>query len=96
MPSLKENNRYLLYDVIAEDKINENDTKKAILRKNLEFLGQLEYSKANIVMMNKNIIKVNSKYLNNVKTALMLIKEINNKKVIVGCKKVSGVLKKLK
>lgn len=89
IPSLRENNRYLLYE--ADDEINESQ----ILGGIKEFIGCLGIAKANPVLLikkkKKGILKVNNKYVNHVKTALMLIKE--NK---VRTLKVSGMIKRLK
>lgn len=89
MPSLKENNRYLLYE--AEKEITEAQVHESIK----DFIGDLGVAKANPVLLikksKKGIIKVNNKYVNTIKTALMLIKDNNVKTV-----KVSGMLNRIK
>lgn len=89
IPSLRENNKYLLYE--AEKNISEKDILKGIK----EFIGELGIARANPVILikkkKKGVIKVNNKYLNEIKTALMLIKDNNVKTV-----KVSGMIKRLK
>ncbi len=97
LPSLRENQRYINFDIISEKKIEKNMLNQAIMNKLNEFLGILGMAKANIMLINNektNIIRVNNKYINEVKTALMLINNINNNKVIIRSKGVSGILNK--
>ena len=89
IPSLRENNRYLLYEA---DKII---TEKEVIKGIKEFIGEFGIAKANPVLIikkqKKGIIKVNRKYINHIKTALMLIKNNNIRTV-----KVSGMLNRVK
>ncbi len=85
-----------MFEIIPKNKIKFEDLKKVILNKCLEFLGQLGCAKAGIMIIKPNIIRVNTKYVNDVRSSLVLIEKINNEKVIVKTTKVSGVLKKLK
>lgn len=101
-PSLKEKKRYLVYKIISAQKIELRDAKEAIDRQNLRFLGELMSSRANIMHINElyrdniGVIRVENKYLNELKMSISLIKEINNKKVVVNPIFVSGVLNKIK
>ena len=93
LPTLKERNRYLVYE-IKNNKYNFNEIKQEMKKSILQFLGELEASKANILILedfkeNKGIIKVSHKYVDKVKVALMLIRNF-----IVETKYVSGTLKK--
>ena len=71
-------------------------------KQNQEFLGQLGMAKAGIIHVkdcykeNKGVLRINNKFLNELKMSLSLIKEINGKKLIVNCIGVSGILKKAK
>jgi len=85
-----------LFEVIAKNKIKFEDIKKAILERCLKFLGQLGCAKAGIMIIKPNVIRVNTKYVSDVRASLTLIEKINNEKVIIKTTKVSGVLKKLK
>jgi ribonuclease P/MRP protein subunit POP5 len=96
LPSLKEKKRYLAFDVISENKFSRNEVRNALKKEALKFLGSLNYGKAGIMMLNNNIIKVNNKFVNHLKTSMMLIKEIDKKKVTLRTMKVSGILKKLR
>lgn len=67
----------------------------------LKFLGELGYGKAGVMVMedwqdNKGIIKVNTKFLDHVKTALTMVENVGNQKVIVKTIGVSGILNKAK
>ncbi|MBS3149675.1 ribonuclease P protein component 2 [Candidatus Woesearchaeota archaeon] len=98
-PTLKESKRYLVYKMINENSFNFKDVKSAIDDSCLRFLGELNYSKAGIMHLEKfnnniGILRISSKYVNEVKTALALINNIQGKKVILDCVGVSGTLKK--
>jgi len=101
LPSLREKKRYVVFKIIG-NKINKKALKKEIYNNLLNFLGELGVSRANIKIIdncleeNKGIIKVNVKYLNDLKMALGLIKKLDNKKVIVDVIGVSGIIKKAK
>ena len=98
-PTLRESKRYVVYKIIGENSMNFNDMKSLIDNQCLKFLGELNYAKAGLVHIeefknNMGIIKVNNKYTNEVKTALSLISNLNNKKVLFDTVGVSGTLKK--
>jgi RNase P/RNase MRP subunit POP5 len=75
LPSLREKPRYIKYKV-AQKMSSDN------IYKNIkQFLGELEMAKAGVKMINNNIIRTNSKYLDSVKSALILIKGLDIIKV---------------
>lgn len=90
MPSLREKKRYITYETIPK-----TNSKREVSKKILEFLGLLNYGKANVQIMD-NIIRVNNKYVDHVKSALTLVKEVDNKPVIVKTVKVSGMINNVK
>ena len=99
MPSLKEKNRYLVFEMVSETKIKHNELKEAIINSILSFLGELETAKTGLKILpdykkNKGIIKITHLYADKIKTALILIKNINKKKVIIKTTSISGTLKK--
>lgn len=101
LPSLKEKKRYIAFEVISNDKVDQEESYKAIKTKSKEFLGSLGLSKAgflplNIWKNNKGIIKVAHKEVDNIKAALALTKNINSKEVIIRSLGISGVLNKAK
>jgi len=94
LPTLKERNRYLVYYIKNNKKFTINEIKKELNKAMLQFLGELEYAKANILILDdfkksRGIVKVSNKYVDKVKVALMLIKTF-----VVETKGVSGTLKK--
>ena len=94
LPTLKERNRYLVYQIKKNKKFSLVEIKKELQKAMLQFLGDFEYAKANILILDdfkkdRGIIKVNNKYVDKVKVALMLIKTF-----VVETKGVSGTLKK--
>ena len=99
LPSLREKKRYLVYEIISDKKIDLKGVKDNIKRKVMVFMGELGYSKAGIMFLdkdkeNKGLIRVNSKYLDHLRTALILIKDLNNQNVLIKTIGVSGMLNK--
>jgi len=96
LPSLKERKRYIEYNIRGADNID----KEFIYNMIKKFIGELGMGKAGVMILknngNKGIIKVNHKHVDEVKTALALINNFNDKEIKVECTKVSGVLNKLK
>ena len=101
LPSLREKKRYIVFEIIG-NKVDRNKVENEMLSNSLKFLGEIGVSRANIRMIsdswkdNKGIIRVNVKYLDELKMSLGLIKKLDNKKVIVNVIGVSGILKKAK
>ena len=92
LPTLKENPRYVLF---------RSDVEKEILSEYKRFLGELGIGKAGIKFMSfdkKNqigVLRTNSKYLDETKVALTLIKKLKSKNAKVDILKVSGMINKL-
>ena len=94
LPTLKERNRYIVYEIKNNRKYTINEIKNEMMKSMLQFLGELECAKANILILddfkkNKGIIKVSHKYADKVRVALMLIKNF-----VVETKGISGTIKK--
>lgn len=101
LPSLREKKRYIVYDIKAEEQLSFKDVKQELEKKMLEFLGELGYGKAGVIIVNewqnnKGIIRTNNKTVDQVKTALTMVEKVGNKKVIIKTIGVSGVLNKVK
>jgi ribonuclease P/MRP protein subunit POP5 len=101
LPSLREKKRYIAFEVISDNKFSFDEIKEEINKNILNILGEKGYSRAGIMFINinkqnKGIVKTNNKELVNTRAALTLINEIKNKRVIIKCRKVSGILKKVK
>ena len=101
-PTLREKKRYLVYEIISNKKFMFNDVKNSIDAGNIKFLGELGLAKAGIIHLeeaynnNKGILRINNKYINEIKMSLSLIKSINNDKVIIKTLYLSGMLNKSK
>jgi len=101
LPSLKEKKRYITFEVLADEKISQNEAYNAVELNSKRYLGSLGMAKAGFLPMNiwknnRGIIKVSNKEIDNMKASLPLIKNINNKNVIVRSLTVSGLLNKAK
>ena len=103
LPSLREKKRYLVFEVISKEKINNTeDISNAIWHASLQFLGKLGTAKAGIIVLNnkwdaehqRGIIKVSHKHVDAVKAALTFADKINNTDVIFRSIGVSGILRK--
>lgn len=100
LPSLRENNRYIKFQINAEKKIDAKNAEKSLKEEFLTFLGSLELAKSSfkLISLNENIgvIKVNAKYLNKLRAMFTMMEKMNNEKVSIKSLKTSGLLNKLK
>ena len=89
----------MAFEITSKNEFAVKEIKDAIRKSALETLGTINYGKAGVKMIKigKNgIVKVNNKFVNHMKVAMMLIKDIDNKRVTFKINKVSGVLNKIK
>ena len=105
LPSLKQKKRYLLFKLIsAEQKFKLPEVESEVNQALLLFLGQIGVAKAAPIFLKEKfdfdqqqfVVKVDPKFVNEVKAALTLIKKIKNSKVIIHSIITSGTIKKLK
>lgn len=102
LSSLKEKKRYIAFEIDGECGFAKDDIIKAVDTSCKSFMGEYGYGKANVMVVDdavngkKGVVRANSKYVDLVKTSLMMIKEINNNKVIFKNVKTSGSLMKVK
>jgi len=103
LPSLREKKRYLAFEVISKEKINDFGlVSNAIMHYSFQFLGQLGAAKAGIMVLgnkwNQNtqrgIVKVSHKHVDALKAALALADKVDGKDAIFRSLGVSGVLNK--
>ncbi len=103
MPSLREKKRYLVFEIISKKEIKSfSEVSSLIWQSSLSFLGEIETAKAGIWVLpdkwnpkkRKGIIKVNNKYVDNLKTALTLIKSFKRQQIIIKSVGVSGMINK--
>ncbi|HLC72781.1 MAG TPA: Rpp14/Pop5 family protein [Candidatus Nanoarchaeia archaeon] len=97
---MREKKRYLHYEVTTDGSLSTEEVKQAVQESMQQFLGEYGCAQAGVhYMENTNrygVIKTNTKYVNQVKTALALIKTIKNKNVRFTTTKVSGMINKVK
>lgn len=100
-PSLREKNRYVVYQVSSEESLGCQDVQRAIQDASVRFMGELGMAASGFLMMpewkhQQGVIKVNHHYVDEVKASFLFIQEIKGKHVSVESVGVSGVLKKAK
>ena len=92
-----------MFEIISKEKINDSNlVSNTVLDCSLQFLGRLETAKAGIMVLNnkwdaqlqRGIIKVGHKHVDNLKAALTFADKINSTDVIFRSIGVSGILKK--
>ncbi|HEX55111.1 MAG: ribonuclease P protein component 2 [Candidatus Altiarchaeales archaeon] len=100
LPTLRERNRYLVFEIISDYKFNRDEIVKSFWNSIMKFLGEHGVSKTSFWVLEWNgekqrgILKVNHKSVDDVRAALTLIREINGRRVIFHTRGVSGTLKK--
>ncbi|MEK6903900.1 MAG: Rpp14/Pop5 family protein [Nanoarchaeota archaeon] len=89
-----------MFTVTSESIVSEHEVKNAVQQGLNAFLGVYGCAKAGIIIVENNnqqgIVKVDPKYVNQAKTALISIKEINKNPVMITCPRVSGMINKVK
>ena len=98
LPSLRQKKRYIVFEIKSETKFSLVDVKKEVEKAWLLFLGQLGMAKSSPLFIkfknNKFIVKINHKWVDECISAILLIKKIKNKPVIVRSIVTSGTIKK--
>jgi len=105
LPSLREKKRYVAYEVISKNKFYDAfHVNKAILDAAKSFLGNIGMARAGIITMSdqwngdmqRGIIRVNNKHVDDLKASLVFAGNIEGKEAIVRSIGASGILKKAK
>ncbi len=97
LPSMREKKRYVVFEAITK-KLDSKKAEKLILENSLKFMGEFGVSKSGLMLLsdswekNKGIVKINPKYVDELKMSLGLIKG----DIIVNVLGVSGTPKKAK
>jgi len=99
LASLREKKRYLVFEVVSDKDLRLNEVNTSICDELLRFLGEFGCAKAGIIILNewknnKGVMKVGHKFVDEVRSALTLIKEINGNNVIIKTISSSGILNK--
>lgn len=104
LPTLREKERYIAFQVISEEPISYFDLEQAIWNQLLDFYGEYGMSKTSMWLMKKlwdeknqvGIIRCNNKSVSQVIAGLGLITRLGDIRVIIKILSVSGTLKGLK
>jgi ribonuclease P/MRP protein subunit POP5 len=98
LPSLKQKKRYIIFQIESEEKFSQSDVKSEVEKALLLFLGQLGIAKSSPMFIkykdNKFMLKINHKWVDECKSAMILIKKIKNKPIIIKSIVTSGTIKK--
>ncbi|MBU0456908.1 MAG: Rpp14/Pop5 family protein [Nanoarchaeota archaeon] len=102
LPSLKQKKRYVVFEITSNKKFSFTEVKEAVDSAILLFFGQLGIAKSSPMLLKEKfdiekqrfVIKVNHKYVDEIKAALILNKNIKNTPVIIKSLTTSGTLKK--
>jgi RNase P/RNase MRP subunit POP5 len=102
LPALRQKKRYVVFEILAEEKFSFLDIKDSLELAMKEFFGQLGLSKAVPMLLKEKfsqekqrfIIKVNNKHVDELISAIILVKKIKNTQVIIKSIITSGILKK--
>lgn len=104
LPTLKERKRYILFRLFTEERAENREVKELVTKAGLTFLGELGMAKSGFQFMPETwkqtemtgIVKVGHKFVDEAKSALILIKQFKGKPASISCLKVSGVINKVK
>lgn len=102
-PSLKQKKRYVLFEIQASKPFSLSEVSESIGMSLLRFLGELGMAKAAPLFVKEKwdeqkqrfVLKVNHKYVDELKTAVILNKKIKNTPVLIRSIVTSGTLKKI-
>ena len=98
LPALKQKKRYVVFEIKSDTKFSLTDVKKEVDAALLLFLGQLGLAKSSPMFVkykdNKFILKINHKWVDECKSAMILIKKIKNRAIIIRSIVTSGTIKK--
>lgn len=99
LPVLKEKKRYIVYELLSEEVLGK-DADKEVVGHLEKTLGLFDSAMTGVLSVSYNqklqegVIRVSVAGLEKAKASLLLLKEINGKKVIPHVLGVSGILKK--
>lgn len=102
LPSLRQKKRYVVFELVSGKKHSLAEVKEEIEQSLTKFFGQWGLSKASPLFLKEKfvqekqrfIIKVNHKFVDELKAALSLSKKIKNTPIIIKSIITSGTLKK--
>lgn len=98
-PSLREKNRYIVYEVCSESGLHPREVGRAVQDAGVRVMGEFGMAAAGMVMLPdwkhaRGMLKVRHYYVDAVKASFLTIQEIQGKKAEVRSVGVSGMLGK--
>jgi ribonuclease P/MRP protein subunit POP5 len=101
LPTLRTKKRYVVYKVISDKKYSHNTVVRAIKKSYIDSFGRIGFGRAGFMdtrihSANKGVLKINNKYLDKLRIAMGMVKDIDGNKAIIRTILVSGILKKAK
>ncbi|MCX6694964.1 MAG: hypothetical protein NTU61_01545 [Candidatus Altiarchaeota archaeon] len=100
LPTLRERNRYMTFEVVSGDKFERKEVAAAVWNSLTRLHGELGASKTSLWLMDwdkdkaSGILKVNHKSVDTLRSSLALIKDVEKKQAVFHVKRTSGTLKK--
>lgn len=100
LPTLKERKRYIVYELITNEKDKLEDPEKELVLQINNKLGLFDSADAGVQSLKYDkelqvgLLRVNHKLVDKVKITLMMIKKIQEKTVLPRTRGVSGIIKK--
>jgi len=103
LPSLREKKRYLVFEAISKERINDFDAISGKIQDCvLQFIGKFGAAKAGIIVLHnkwdsslqRGIIKVSHKYVDALRASLLFANKIDGNEIIFRSLGVSGILRK--
>jgi ribonuclease P/MRP protein subunit POP5 len=104
LPTMRERERYIAFQIISEDSITYADVEQAIWNQLLDFYGEFGMSKTSMWLMKKlwddknriGVIRCNNNSVTKIISGLGLITRLGDVRVTIKILAVSGTLKGLK
>ena len=100
-PSMREKKRYMAYEIMSKEPLA-RDIDKVLINKIKALLGVFSASKAGVMSVKYNpdkqrgILRVDRKFVDNIRSCFVMIKNLNDKEVLIRTLRVSGMLNKVK
>ncbi len=99
-PSMREKKRYMVYEIMSNQPVKGAD--KALITRIKELLGVFSASKAGVTSVKYNstkqrgVLRVDRKFVDQIRSCFVMIKNLNNQEVLIRTLRVSGMLNKAK
>ncbi len=98
--TMKENRRYLVFEVIGEQKFSKEEVSKALWKTMFSMIGTTGAAASGFWIIDfkeeeqKGMLRCNSEWLEFIRGVLCFLTEVNNKKAFIHIIRTSGTIKK--